>query len=222
MNQRYVILFICISVFLCVLYFNSQTPCTVLERIPYVDGTTIDVVGDSCSEGLPHTIDRNTIIMPLSSWTSSHRESTLRHELVHIRQRRDASIWYTFYRDEWGYESVALPPELDSRSIRPNPDTADSPFMLWRGKWLFLPIYNADHTLRNADVRVYDIQNKSFTSIPPEWTAFFSASKLGGGHGTADLHQYEHPHEISAEFLTSRRECSASLKLYSFFQKNYS
>ena len=205
------LLFICTIMLFIVYYFSLPTPCTVLERIPYKDGTTIHIVNDTCSEGLPHTSNTNTIIMPLSSWNHERREDTLRHELVHIRQRRDSELWYEFYRTHWDYVPTSLPPELSSGLIRPNPDTEDKPFMLWRGQWIFIPIYSQDRSLRKATVRVYDIQTKSFTSIPPEWTAFFSTG----------LHQYEHPNEISAEFLTTRRECTASLKLYEFFKKHY-
>jgi len=189
----------------------SKSDCAVLERIPYKDGTTITIVNDSCSEGLPHTTNAHTIIMPLGAWNSTRREETLRHELVHIRQRRDSALWFEFYRTEWNYEPIALPPELVSIQIRPNPDTADKPYMLWRNKWLFLPIYREDHSLKNAIVRVYDIHERRFTEVPPEWTAFFLPR----------LHQIEHPHEISAELLTSRRICDASSKLYAFFDKNY-
>ena len=201
------ILFILLLMYM--LYRKSD--CDVIERIPYKDGTTIHIVNDSCSEGLPHTMNANTIVMPLGAWNSTRREETLRHELVHIRQRRDSAAWFEFYRTEWNYVPIALPPELAAIQIRPNPDTADSPYMLWRGKWLFLPIYGEDRSLKNAIVRVYDIQAHKFTEVPPEWTAFFLPR----------LHQFEHPHEISAELLTTHRICDASIKLYAFFDKNY-
>jgi hypothetical protein len=189
----------------------SKSDCNVIESIPYKDGTIINIVNDSCTEGLPHTTNENTIIMPLASWNSMRREETLRHELVHIRQRRDSAAWFEFYRIEWNYVPIALPPELASIQIRPNPDTADKPYMIWKDRWIFLPVYTEDHTLKNAIVRVYDIRTHKFVEVPPEWTAFFSTG----------LHQIEHPHEISAELLTVRRNCDASNKLYEFFRKNY-
>lgn len=188
----------------------SNTTCTVLERVPYHDGTIIEVVTDTCSEGLPHTRNRDTIVMPAGAWNDSRREETLRHEMVHIRQRKNIDKWYRFYRDSWDYVPVSLPPELSAADIRPNPDTADSPFMLWRNTWLFLPYYTKDRTLRNAEVRVYNVRTKEFVKIPPEWTAFFSA----------DIFQKEHPHEIAAELLTNRRNCTACFKLYDFMKGN--
>jgi hypothetical protein len=206
-----VVLAVVLLILLLAYMLYRKSDCVVLEIIPYKDGTTINIVNDSCSEGLPHTTNANTIVMPLGAWNSTRREETLRHELVHIRQRRDSAAWFEFYRTEWNYVPIALPPELASIQISPNPDTADVPYLLWRNKWLFLPIYRDDHSLKNAIVRVYDIQAHKFTEVPPEWTAFFSAG----------VHQFEHPHEISAEYLTSRRNCDASKKLYDFFRKNY-
>jgi hypothetical protein len=206
-----ILLAVGLVILLLIYLWYRKSDYTVLERIPYKDGTTINIVNDSCSEGLPHTSNENTIIMPLGAWNSTRREETLRHELVHIRQRRDSAAWFEFYRTEWNYIPIALPPELASIQIRPNPDTATAPYMLWRNKWLFLPIYNEDHTLKNAIVRVYDVQSHKFVEVPPEWTAFFSSG----------IHQFEHPHEISAELLTLRRNCYASSKLYEFFRKNY-
>jgi hypothetical protein len=212
MIQR--ILVLCGILFIILLFYVMLTPalpCKVLERLPYKDGTTIEVVNDTCLEGLPHTSNINTIVMPLSVWRSERREDTLRHELVHIRQRRDRTLWYDFYKNDWEYVPVSCPPELDRSTMRPNPDTDDTPYMAWRGRWIFIPLYNEDRTLRNANVHVYDMKVGAFVDIPPEWTAFFSAG----------LRQYEHPHEISAEFLTTRRICPASKKLYDFFSKNY-
>lgn len=206
---QYLFLLILIVGLLFLFYKSSR--CTVLEIVQYLDSTKIYVVNATCSEGLPHTSDKNTIVMPLDAWNSEHRERTLRHEMVHIKQRRGLELWYTFYRTHWNYERSVLPPELDARSIRPNPDTLDSPFMLWRGRYMFLPVYTDAHTLQHAKVQVYDIINRKFTDIPPEWTAFFSPQ----------VHQYEHPHEISAEYLTVRRSTPAAEKLYLFYNQNF-
>lgn len=208
MKRVYIVVFIlCVLSIVAFLYFRRSTPCTVLEKQSW-NGVTIEIVGNACSEGLPHTRDVSTIIMPLDTWNSTHRDETLRHELVHIRQRQNPEAWYEFYEKAWNYRRSHLPPELDPRTIRPNPDTADSPYMLWADRYMFLPIYGTDKTLRNAIVKVYDIQLRTFVPVPPEWTAFFSDS----------VRQYEHPHEISAEYLTLQKDTPAAKKLIQFYE----
>jgi len=208
MKRVYIILFILFAlIVLTIVYMRRALPCTVLESQSW-NGVTVEIVDNACSEGLPHTRDASTIVMPLDTWTSSHRDETLRHELVHIRQRQHSEAWYVFYETEWKYRRSRLPPELDPNTIRPNPDTADSPYMLWADRYMFLPVYSADKTLRNAIVKVYDIQTRTFVSVPPEWTAFFSNT----------VRQYEHPHEISAEYLTLQKDTPASKKLVRFYE----
>jgi hypothetical protein len=94
--------------------------------------------------------------------------------------------------------------------MRPNPDTADSPYIVWKGRWLFTALYNDDRTLRNARVVVWDLDNSRFTSIPAEWYSFFEGSKK--------LNQYEHPHEISAEYITNCKNVDTSPAAQKLFQ----
>lgn len=177
--------------------------------IPWKNNTIIKIVDKTYSEGLPHTSDANTIIMPENAWKDSKKDSTLRHEMVHISQRRNRAAWFQFYKDEWAYEIYKGPIPEELHDVRPNPDTADSPYIVWKGRWLFTALYSDDRTLRNARVVVWDLDTRRFTSIPAEWRAFFE--------GPTKLNQYEHPHEIAAEYITNGETMKKSVAAQKLF-----
>jgi len=153
--------------------------------------------------------------MPENAWIATQREDTLRHEMVHISQRRNRDAWYHFYKDEWDYEVYAgeIPDEL--RDIRPNPDTADAPYIVWKKRWLFAAVYGTRRTLRNARIVVWDLERSALTDIPAEWRSFFESPYT-------KLNQYEHPHEISAEYVTNgNKNTVAAQKLSLWLQRNF-
>ena len=199
-------LIILLFLFILVVYlYYPNSRCTVLQRIPYRDGVTIEVVEDECSEGLPHTVDSNTIRMPVGAYNNSRKAQTLFHEMVHIAQRRNLQAWYDFYEREWGYTKYTGERRFD---IRPNPDTADHPLMLWRNRFIFVPEYGSNRTLRGAQTRVWDTELNKYVNKPQEWIEFFESS--------GPVHQSEHPHEIAAELLTHRPDCPAFRLLLGF------
>lgn len=191
--------------------------CTVLQTIDLSDAV-VEIVNDGCKEGLPHTTGPHTIRMTRSVWEGPRRYEILAHERVHLAQKsRSAAEWRQFYTDAWGYTCLGNPPtevpaELVAR-LRPNPDTADSPWAIWRGRWLFFPAFRDDGTLRGAEVIVWDLENHRQIGGPPEsWQAAFC------GSGRCP-HQYEHPHEISAEWLAGGRASTtapAAAKLFAW------
>jgi hypothetical protein len=165
------------------------------------DNGRIEVVSDSCKEGLPHTTDSETIRMPLSVWNGSNRQSVLLHERVHLSQKRHPEVWSEFYRRHWDYELlVAAPagvPAVYSQNRRPNPDTDVAPWAIWRHRYVFFPNYKHAGVpqLKNAQVLVWDLDTNHLVPIPDAWYALFCVNR-------ALPHQYEHPHELAAEFLT--------------------
>lgn len=195
-----IVLLILLSLLIIYLFHTRH----ILRKVPYIEGTTIEIVADDYSEGLPHTSDSNTIRIPEDKWNSSCKEEILTHEMVHIRQRRNQSAWYEFYEREWGY---TIYNGTKYFNIRPNPDTSDHPLMVWRNRFILIPEYSPQRTLRNTKLRVWDIQEERFCDIPHEWLDFFE----GGAYKIA---QKEHPNEIAAEFLTNRPDTPASRILY--------
>lgn len=177
--------------------------CSVLQTIDLSGSERIEIVNDVCKEGLPHTTDRHTIRMVRSIWEGKRRDEVLRHERVHLKQKQNLAEWYEFYRRAWEYECLsAAPPGLSAElkaRLRPNPDTADAPWALWRRRWLFFPAFktSAPTSLKDAEVRVWDMETHRLVEIPEEWRSAFCGS-LGCPR------QYEHPHEIAAEWHTDK------------------
>jgi hypothetical protein len=124
----------------------------------------------------------------------------MKHERVHLEQKRNPEKWYEYYRRVWDYECSKIPPQGIPqhyiRNLRPNPDTADSPWAIWRGRWVFFPVFDESRTLKSAPVIVWDLKEKRRVNIPDEWKQIFCKDGICPN-------QYEHPHEISAVLITA-------------------
>jgi hypothetical protein len=90
--------------------------------------------------------------------------------------------------------------------------TADAPYAIWAGRYIFLPTYaNADKTLRGSRVVIYDrVLKREVKTPPPEWKALFCLE------GKCPF-QYEHPHELSAELWTSDSTSRAGAMLREWY-----
>ena len=194
-------IFIVLAVIGAIAFFIMPTrDCTVLQTIR-LDDADVEIVNESCKEGLPHTTGPRTIRMIRRDWDGPRRDAILAHERVHLAQKsHSAAEWRAFYERTWGYKCYASPPagvpaELVAR-LRPNPDTSDSPWAIWRDRWLFFPAFGDEGSLRGAEVIVWDLENHRQVATPDAWRSLFC--------GAGDCpHQYEHPHEISAEWLAA-------------------
>lgn len=197
------------------MYIAMPDDCRPLET-HMTDNGIVEVVSDSCKEGMPHTTDSETIRMPLTVWNGSNRESILIHERVHLSQKRNPELWSEFYRRHWDYEITAtVPAGIPSVYVanrRPNPDTDAAPWAIWRRRYLFFPTYEQAGVprLKNAQVQVWDLDTNQLVPIPEAWYSQFCVNR--------ELpHQYEHPHELSAEFLTLGASCVAAKDLRSWW-----
>lgn len=197
--------------------------CEVLETVPLADGRRVQIVDDGCQEGLPHTTDAATIRMTRGAYESERRAEILRHEHVHCDQKSAPADWRRFYASAWDYELLPTPPSSIpgeiQKKLRPNPDTADAPWVVWRNRWVFFPVATGVGDdgllrLRDARVTVWDLKSASLLSgPPPEWRVEFCE----GPDGSVCPTQYEHPHELSAEFLTTRSSTApAAQKLFAW------
>ena len=172
-------------------------PITTIHRKMGEISPYIWIVPDSCEQGLPHTRAVDVIAIP-KSFPKSRLASTIEHEKIHLYQRIMPDSWSKFYRFKWNYEifkepPVGMPQELKIMR-RSNPDTAAAPWACWMKKFWSVPVYKNkyDLSLSKAKVMWWNQSNNTISSTPPdEWIVFFGN----------DVHQSEHPHEISAEFL---------------------
>lgn len=205
-----IVLFLSIVI---ILGYRHWFGCRILARYPDNDGAMIEIVEPDYKEGLPHTSDANTIRMTAEIYHGPRRDEILRHERVHIAQRRSPTRWAEFYASAWGYTLHTQPPEglPASLRLRPNPDTADSPYVCWQRRYWMFPAYTSNGTLKDAEVVVWDSQTRRRVSYPAKWRAFFCGSR-------GCPHQWEHPHELSAEYVTLGSDCPAAKKLFAWLK----
>ena len=188
--------------------------CRVLRRIERDDGVIVEIVDEACQEGLPHTTDKNIVRITESKWKSDRKDEIMRHEYVHLWQKSDPVAWAQFYYKAWGYELLPRPPpDIPTdliRRLRPNPDTLAAPWALWRGKYLFFPVYRDDEKrLTDAKVIVWNMDTRGVEPAPDAWRQFFCDADRCPS-------QYEHPHEISAEYHTLGMKTPAAALLEKF------
>lgn len=155
-------------------------------------------VPKSCEQGLPHTRAIDVIAIPVD-FPEGKLPEVLEHEKIHLLQRQMPETWERFYRIAWNYELFTAPPagmplELTD-FIRANPDTSHKPWTRWLSRWWSVPVYPSSKnlSLSGSPVLWWDEQDRVIRNTPPEdWIRFF-----GSG-----VHQLEHPHEITAEYLS--------------------
>jgi hypothetical protein len=195
---------------------RKNNDCTPISKETIGD-YQIWTVPNTCEDGMPHTIDKNTIIFPqyLNNIPKTDRDSIISHEKVHLDQKRNIIKWKDFYEKSWNYKLYSKPPLFIPNHLikykRHNPDTSDFPWTCWNNIWWSIPIYT-DNTIKNAKVVWYNqIDNNIYNIAPKEWTEFFNSNNI--------INQSEHPHEISAIYIAKNNyETKASKLLYNFLQ----
>jgi hypothetical protein len=199
--------------------------CGVVESFPdtEVPGAVVEIVDSSCESGLPHTTGKDRIRIPKATWENNSAEwraGVLRHERIHLLQRRQEAQWREFYKKEWQYTTHSdPPPEIGGEHIRANPDTYPERWACWRNRYWFVPVYQSTDTptLRNTTTRIWDSQQKVWLDQTPyEWRVQFCTE------GGQCPYQSEHPAEMSAEYATdmSRWSTPAAMSLRRFLEQN--
>lgn len=195
------ILFVTVSICLLLAVYAIYSSLSY-ETVWLDDGVRIELVPSTVQDGLPHTTGPHTIRMTRHDYMSDRRDTILRHEYVHLAQKQDPQRWRAFYKQTWDYTLQTTPPDGIHQSyivrLRPNPDTDDAPWAVWRNRYVFFPVYrDATKQLRDPIVHVWDLDTRQVVPIPDAWKRAFCDNG-----GAACPHQYEHPHEMAAEFLT--------------------
>jgi hypothetical protein len=177
--------------------------CKELKRLTMIDPETgiqqiIQFVDSSCEDGLPHTSDVNTIRIPISH-PKALLPTTIRHEKIHLLQRRYPELWEEWYKHLWSYSLFDKPPtgfpeELFNRR-RHNPDIEEKPFACWKNRWWSIACFtsNTPHKLTDARTMWWDSQTETILrDVPEGWSDFFGKPA-----------QDEHPHEIAAQMIAN-------------------
>ena len=177
---------------------NDCKPGIKIQRMLGHVSTWIWMMPRSCEDGLPHTRGIDVVALPVDM-DKRRYEHILDHEKIHLLQRAYPDSWKKFYRLMWNYEIYSQPPVGMDRSLiemkRGNPDTADEPWCCWNKLWWPVAVYISRErpSIRSTRVKWWNQkEQKTYDVAPEDWLSFFGS----------DVHQNEHPHEISAELLS--------------------
>ncbi len=168
----------------------------LLDDIPLTRDTDVVVLHPTAENGYPHTRAPNLIAMPLPSVTGVSDEAlaeTLRHEAVHIHQRRQPKLWAAAcVREGWWPLPAGQVPQRWRAQCRLNPDTFQpQQFWSWETHHVPLPLFSSEAPSNLADISVkwLDLRNGVlYPSPPPSFQARY---------GNAPS-QPEHPFELLA------------------------
>lgn len=161
-----------------------------LQSLQNGRGVDVVVLNPSAEGGMPHTRAGPLICIPAYH---TGLEETLRHEMVHIQQRREPALWKMKVAiDGWKPVGDSAIPEVWRRRCRLNPDTCAARWFSWKGRYVPLPLFVREDKpdLRDVVVRWFDIEEGVVQSSPP-----LSFSKRYGELGTSSM---EHPYELYA------------------------
>lgn len=180
---------------------------TSTEPESWILDTQIITMHPTAEAGLPHTRPPNLICLP--QWfPENQKQNTLRHEYVHIDQRKRKAAWDTKFEQEgWNQISADDLPERLVRRCRMNPDTIDERFWAWKGQHVPLPLFEREDKpdLRQVVVHWYDMK----TGIrQPEAPRLFSER-----YGSFPS-QPEHPRELAAVELAKILQTPADIDSY--------
>lgn len=161
-----------------------------MKGIPGGTGVEVVILNPSAEGGMPHTRPGPLICIPAYH---TNLEETLRHEMVHIQQRREPALWkMKVEADGWKAVDEAQIPEVWRRRCRLNPDTCAARWFAWQGRYIPLPLFVREDKpdLRDVVVRWFDLEEGIVKSSPPS-----SFSKRYGELGASSM---EHPYELWA------------------------
>lgn len=174
---------------------------------PYLLNTEIVTMHPTAEAGMPHTRPPNLICMPIY-YPESRMETTLKHELIHIDQRRRRYKWNLFFeQEEWRQVDESEIPERWLQRCRMNPDTIDERFWAWRGRHVPLPLYVREDKpdLRQVIVQWWDKETGIKQSEAPR-----SFQERYGYMPS----QPEHPRELAAVELADIFQTPSDIDSY--------
>ena len=156
------------------------------------ENISVLIVNPSAEGGMPHTRAPSLICLP-AYFPEERLESTIKHELVHISQRRNPSLWRTRAAQEgWVPVDESEIPQHWLARCRLNPDTAGARFFAWQGRHVPLPVFLREDKpdLRDIQVRWYDRAEGIVKSgVPTSFTQKY---------GHLGISSLEHPYELWA------------------------
>jgi hypothetical protein len=165
------------------------------SRVPLLEESNLIVLDNSADNGYPHTRANEIVCFPLQSAqfaSDTDLLETLRHESIHLDQRRRPEAWASYCRrDGWTPLPLAAVPLRFRERCRINPDTMATPFWAWEGFHVPLPLFVRENhpTLGDVGIKWMDLRMLSlFPTPPPSFQQRYGSSPP----------QPEHPYELLA------------------------
>jgi hypothetical protein len=185
---------------------HSYVPMSdVLE--PYLLNTQIIKLHPTAEAGLPHTRPPNLICIPMY-YPEDRMDLVLKHELIHIDQRRRWQKWNAFFqRQGWSISPISEIPSRWLQRCRLNPDTIDEQFWAWRDRHVPLPLYEREDRpdLRSVSIRWWDKETGFLqTEAPRSFQERFGRTPS----------QPEHPRELAAVELAEIFQTPSDIDSY--------
>ncbi len=162
---------------------------------PYLLETEILTMHPTAEAGLPHTRPPNLICIPIY-YPEERLKETLPHELIHIDQRRRKYKWNAYFeREGWNAIEESEIPTRWLQRCRMNPDTIDSRFWAYRGRYVPLPLYEREDKpdLRQVVIQWWDKETGIRQNQAPR--------EFQERYGSMPS-QPEHPRELTAVELS--------------------
>ena len=154
------------------------------------DKARVVILHPTAEGGMPHT--RPKMIALPAYFPESRLEDTLRHELVHIEQRRSPAV-----EPSWQRADEREIPEHFLVRARLNPDTAHARWWAWEGRHIPIPVFEREDKPRLQDINVFWYDRRTGRAIRQPPTTFTER------YGSLTAAQTEHPYEVAA-YLPSK------------------
>jgi hypothetical protein len=153
------------------------------------DAVNIVILDPSAEGGMPHT--RPGLICLPAYYPESKLKETLAHEIIHISQKRQPTLWTARASNEGWSPVREVLPEFWASRLRLNPDTFGTLYA-WEKRYVPLPVYIREDKpiLREIEVRWFDIKEGIVKGSPP--------SSFTQTYGPLGHVQAEHPYELWA------------------------
>lgn len=174
----------------------------LIRRIPLLNNCEVIVLHSSADNGYPHTRPEAVVCMPENSIIGVSDEElseTLRHEAMHIHQRRFPDAWVAkSIREGWTPVKLERIPLRFRELCRLNPDTFyATPFWAWEKHSVPLPMFKTAQPNSLGDMRIewYDLRTGAvFHDAPPSFVARYG-----------NAFQIEHPYELLAVEFAAKK-----------------
>ena len=171
--------------------WNDQSLAVKARALLDPEDRWVDIVilDPSAEGGMPHT--RPGLICLPAYYPESKLKETLVHEMLHISQKRQPTLWASRASLEGWSPRHGIIPDFWASRLRLNPDTF-STLYAWQGRYVPLPVYIREDkpTMREIEVRWFDMNQGIVKISPPA-----SFTQVYGSLGHA---QIEHPYELWA------------------------